>query len=478
MKKNFFLSILFSFTAGCIMYSCSEVTKIEAEQPEPPTINDFTPKSGKARTEIKIWGENLSNVNKVTIGDIESGIKYRLTNDTIIVYPLPTSKTGKIKLINAYGETESDEIFTMEYPVPTLSNVPANGKVGDEILIEGENLNSITGVKFGNSAATITYQSDKEIIIVIPSDVPDNGTKISFSYFNGENTTSIESETIFSPTKPDPVFDEEKPSEGSEGTAIVFTGQNLHVIDKVIMNNDTELTIAKSETSISVTLPQVDRDTQVTLQAIYYGNKTMEIVSGFTIKDTKYYAHKNILLGARESGLQSFFNAITGEAFTACDIAGMGSLAENDKFHLYIDYSSSTLIFGNPNSGANKFKNFKCDGTALETTGAKNIVKYYPVEDTNYKEQIINANENDLITIFSMNPKDIVDTLKGENSSTSDFKYPEWNTTDKNVILFVLYDSEEQPEKIGFIHALKTSELEAKDMSKTSSVTFNCYFQK
>ena len=35
-----------------------------------------------------------------------------------------------------------------------------------------------------------------------------------------------------------------------------------------------------------------------------------------------------------------------------------------------------------------------------------------------------------------------------------------------------------QPEKIGFIHALKTSELEAKDMSKTSSVTFNCYFQK
>lgn len=244
------------------------------------------------------------------------------------------------------------------------------------------------------------------------------------------------------------------------------------------MNNDTELTIAKSETSISVTLPQVDRDTQVTLQAIYYGNKTMEIVSGFTIKDTKYYAHKNILLGARESGLQSFFNAITGEAFTACDIAGMGSLAENDKFHLYIDYSSSTLIFGNPNSGANKFKNFKCDGTALETTGAKNIVKYYPVEDTNYKEQIINANENDLITIFSMNPKDIVDTLKGENSSTSDFKYPEWNTTDKNVILFVLYDSEEQPEKIGFIHALKTSELEAKDMSKTSSVTFNCYFQK
>mgnify|MGYP000402882979 CR=1 FL=1 len=45
---------------------------------------------------------------------------------------------------------------------------------------------------------------------------------------------------------------------------------------------------------------------------------------------------KNILLGARESGLQSFFNAITGEAFTACDIAGMGSLAENDKFHLYM----------------------------------------------------------------------------------------------------------------------------------------------
>lgn len=119
-----------------------------------------------------------------------------------------------------------------------------------------------------------------------------------------------------------------------------------------------------------------------------------------------------------------------------------------------------------------------CDGEKLEAKNAKNVVKFYPVENADYASKVVSANHEDLVAIFSLPADDIVDALKGENSPTSDFKYPSWNTTDKNVILFVLYDSESQPAKVGFIHALKVSESEAKDMSKTSSVTFNCYFQK
>lgn len=478
MKKNSFLSTsLGAVIIGSIIFSCSEATKIEAEKQEAPIISDFSPKSGKAKTEIKVWGDNFGTVNKVMIGDVESGIKYKLTQDTIIIYPLSNSKTGKIKLINTYGETESTDVFTMEYPIPVLTSVPENGEAGKEIMIEGENLNVISEIKFGDVVAEITYQSDKEIVVKVPTDVPD-GEKISFSYFNGENTISIESEKTFSPTKPDPVFDAEKPSEGNEGSVITFTGQNLHIIDKVIMNNVTELSISKSETSLSVTLPEVDENTNITLTAVYYGDNQIEILSGFTIIDIKYYSYKNIMLGARESGLPSFFNAITGATFGACDILGMGILSENDKFHIYTDYSSSTLIFGNPATGQNKFKNFKCDGVQLETANAKNIVKFYPVENAEYSNSIISGTHEKLLTIFSSSANDIINALKGENSSTSDFKYPSWNVTDKNVILFVLYNSEQQPEKIGFIHVLSVSETEVSELSKASYVTFNCYFQK
>lgn len=479
MKKNsFLLTSLGGLIIGSTIFSCSEVTQIEPEKQEAPIISGFSPKSGKTGTEIKVWGNYLGNVNKVMLGDVESGIKYRLTQDTIVIYPFSNSKTGKIKLINPYGETESSELFTMEYPTPTITSVPTSGEAGGEIMVEGENLNVISEIKFGDVIADITYQSDKEIIVIIPINAPDN-TKINFYYFDGENSKAIESEESFTTTKSEPTFDALSITEATEGSAITFTGQNLNFIEKVIMDDEIELVMTKSETSISVTLPEVDKNTTITLSAIYNGDNKKEIVSGFTIIDVKYYSYKNIMLGARESGLPSFFNAMTGKTFGACDILGMGSLAENDNFHIYTDYSSSTLIFGNPANGQNKFKNFKCDGTELETANAKNIVKFYPVENADYSNSIISGTHEELLTIFSSSANDIVNALKGENSSTSDFKYPSWNTTDKNVILFVLYDAlGEQPEKVGFIHVLSVSESESKDMNKASYVSFNCYFQK
>ena len=118
----------------------------------------------------------------------------------------------------------------------------------------------------------------------------------------------------------------------------------------------------------------------------------------------------------------------TSEAGVAPQIReGMGDLAENDKFHFYTEYSSSTLIFGNPGGGANKFKNFVCDGEKLEAKNAKNVVKFYPVENADYASKVVSANHEDLVAIFSLPADDIVDALKGENSSTADFKYPSWN---------------------------------------------------
>ena len=480
MKNRNILSIMFGALAmGSLSFSCSEVTKIEAERPEPPIIIGFSPAEGRVGTEIKIWGDNLGNVTQAYIGGGQAGIKYRITQDTAVIYPIESSVTGVIKLKNAYGEVESVEQFTRLYPQPELTDVPTTAKAGDEIMITGKNLDVVISVNFGTEEGIMTYKSESEIIVQVPTTIADNSGKISFSYNNGSGTPShVESAEEFTPVKMNPEFDQISVNEADECTSITFTGKNLNVVDKVLMNGSTELPVSKSEISLSVTLPEVEADTEVTLTAYYFGDQSVNIVSGFTVKNILYFAHKNVLMGARESGLQSFFNAVTGEAFAACDIKGMGDLAENDKFHFYTDYSSSTLIFGNPGGGANKFKNFLCDGEKLEAKNAKNVVKFYPVENADYASKVVSANHEDLVAIFSLPADDIVDALKGENSPTSDFKYPSWNTTDKNVILFVLYDSESQPAKVGFIHALKVSESEAKDMSKTSSVTFNCYFQK
>lgn len=406
MKTRNILSIMFgTFAMGSLIFSCSEVTKIEAEKPEPPVIVGFSPAEGRVGTEIKIWGDNLGNITQAFIGGGEAGIKYRITQDTVVIYPTESSVTGVIKLKNAYGETESSEQFKRVYPQPELTDVPTTAKAGDEIMITGKNLDVVISVNFGTEEGIITYKSESEIIVQVPTTIADNPGKISFSYNNGSGTPSyVESAEEFIPIKTNPVFDQISVNEADECTSITFTGKNLHVVDKVVMNGSTELPVSKSEISLSVTLPEVEADTEVTLTAYYFGDQSVDIVSGFTVKNILYFAHKNVLMGARESGLQSFFNAVTGEAFTACDIKGMGDLAENDKFHFYTDYSSSTLIFGNPGGGANKFKNFVCDGEKLEAKNAKNVVKFYPVENADYASKVVSANHEDLVAIFSFRP--------------------------------------------------------------------------
>ena len=54
MKTRNILSIMFGALAmGSLSFSCSEVTKIEAERPEPPIIIGFSPAEGRVGTEIR-----------------------------------------------------------------------------------------------------------------------------------------------------------------------------------------------------------------------------------------------------------------------------------------------------------------------------------------------------------------------------------------------------------------------------------------
>lgn len=287
MKTRNILSIMFGALAmGSLSFSCSEVTKIEAERPEPPIIIGFSPAEGRVGTEIKIWGDNLGNVTQAYIGGGQAGIKYRITQDTAVIYPIESSVTGVIKLKNAYGEVESVEQFTRLYPQPELTDVPTTAKAGDEIMITGKNLDVVISVNFGTEEGIMTYKSESEIIVQVPTTIADNSGKISFSYNNGSGTPShVESAEEFTPVKMNPEFDQISVNEADECTSITFTGKNLNVVDKVLMNGSTELPVSKSEISLSVTLPEVEADTEVTLTAYYFGDQSVNIVSGFTVKN-------------------------------------------------------------------------------------------------------------------------------------------------------------------------------------------------
>ena len=114
-------------------------------------------------------------------------------------------------------------------------------------MITGKNLDVVISVNFGTEEGIMTYKSESEIIVQVPTTIADNSGKISFSYNNGSGTPShVESAEEFTPVKMNPEFDQISVNEADECTSITFTGKNLNVVDKVLMNGSTELPVSKS----------------------------------------------------------------------------------------------------------------------------------------------------------------------------------------------------------------------------------------
>lgn len=74
-----------------------------------------------------------------------------------------------------------------------MKNVPAGAHVGDQIEIQGENLDIVSKVCFGDKEASISYQSEREIVATIPFVITD-AAPISLYYLDstGEQFTQPE----------------------------------------------------------------------------------------------------------------------------------------------------------------------------------------------------------------------------------------------------------------------------------------------
>lgn len=482
MKKIVVIkSILVVFLISLLVGACKETVNVDNTEQKAPVLTSFSPEKGKVGTEITIKGENLQTVDTVLIGGGLANLKYRINSSELVVTVSAQSKTGTILVSNAVGKSESTNPFTVEYLLPTISNFPSEGEVGAELLIKGENLESISKIVFGKDdygkevAGEIIYQTAQEILVIVPFI---KQAEIRLYYESNEGEQYIDG-IEFSIILPQPVFDELQISEETEGNPIVLHGTNLHLVDSILFGDMSAKIVSQNADSITVIVPEVSDNSILVVKACFYGSEEVILSENFTIANLLLLYWPDITLGARESGLPSFFNAIKGELYSACDIAG-SDLTQNYNVHIYTDYSSSTIIFGNPANCKNKIKNFKCEGVALPSANFPNVVKYRTIDDETY----INLVKNNELTIIP----DTITNILG-TPGTSDMLYDNGLLSEDqltrsykvgDVIFFALFDENASPTSLGFIHvknvAFKTSEDGSAE--KTSTITFDCYFQK
>lgn len=363
--KNKFYNLLFLFVLT-VWAGCDEKVSTDIVQQGDPQIEEFTPTRGKAGQEVTVKGEFLRDIQKATIGGVEALIRYKLSQQEIVIVVPANAQDGKIVLNTKDQKAESENTFTVVYPVPVLTYVPAEAYVGDEIEILGENLDVISRISIGSKQATMIYQSAKEIVAVIPF-VEETSAPISFHYTNAEGEQSTQPEN--------PVFEVAKytPTSGrmennvTEGNLISLSGTYLNLIESIWFGDQVEVTnfSRQTPTLLEFRVPELPETATVAIQAKYYeGTGSLTLQEACRVFIPRVFSYPNLMMGAhRNTDFGNMINATSGQVYTTCILKNVDSRALID--FAAVHNSNNDFALNGPQNVKANLRNYWCDGIPL-----------------------------------------------------------------------------------------------------------------
>ncbi len=133
---------------------------------------------------------------------------------------------------------------------PVISSFsPTSGRVGDEISIEGENLQTVDSVTIGGGAATIKYLINSSSMVVTVGSESRSG-----SIFVANGAGSSTSSTTFTKVYSVPVIND-FPASSKAYETIVIEGENLDVVTTVAFDTAQATIITQQDEFLEVLVP-------------------------------------------------------------------------------------------------------------------------------------------------------------------------------------------------------------------------------
>lgn len=217
----------------------------------PPTILDFSPKSGPVTATITISGSSFVNVREVRFGTLRTSFQVTSAGTISAIVP-EGAVTAPISVETLLGTATTTENFIVANPnLPTiLSFDPTSGPVGTAVVVRGTNFSSATSVRFGTVAAQFSIRSSQELVVTVPP----QATNGSISVTNVDGTAvSTSSFTVTAETLP--TFASFTPLSGPVGERVVIIGTRLSEIAKVEFNGVSAEFTTSSDTAIAAIVP-------------------------------------------------------------------------------------------------------------------------------------------------------------------------------------------------------------------------------
>lgn len=214
-------------------------------------INGVDANTARLGSTVSLVGTNLNNVNAVTLGGssnayLLSGFGCTTGNDGISIYPLcvPNDANTGVIVANNGTYTASFAGFNFVSPPGTISGVAA--VPGNQVTINGANLNTIVGVSFNGIEALAFIQiSPSQLTAIVPFTATLSGTTQVRT--QGGNTNS----TYTAP----PIITALSKTQGAVGIGVSVSALNIAGVNQVIFPIAVTATGTNSGGSISINVP-------------------------------------------------------------------------------------------------------------------------------------------------------------------------------------------------------------------------------
>lgn len=396
MKNNIFRYAML-LAVAVVGLACNEQIYVEEPVLNAPEVESFSPTSGSAGEIITVKGKYLNGVTKVYIGTTEAPL-YERVSDTQFSFTVSAEATsGKLKVVNAYGEFVTEDVFTCTYAVPELiaSALAEDAEMGGMLLIAGKNLNAVRDVVFTAEGydeghpATIRTQNDSELLVKVPY-VEAATAKITFTYNDGQKvaSTDLASAPSIGIVRYVPSVTTKSFERTAVGSAVVLEGANIHKIEKITVGGHEAVIGNRTETSLQFAVPAgefVDGD-NVTNVVIHYfdGHESQTLTENFIafVPMVKYWEGMKVYGQGRDvEEMASFFSPETGRVYhnsawrtevdpvsyanlaNTCSAANVPAVSEADynsvnPYFFFSGVSAGHLQINGPANSTGQLKNF------------------------------------------------------------------------------------------------------------------------
>lgn len=458
--------------ATFVLWGCQEELSYDIPEENAPVITGFTPQEGRLGDLINIEGEYLQDVDSVTIGGGMATIKYRINSTSMVVVVNSDAHTGPIAVSNAYGVSQSDNNFTVNYPVPVIGSFPSKAKAYSSMVIEGENLDVVTNVSFDTTNAVITIQQPSLLEVEVPF-FRNLNVDLVLTYPTADGQGTVETTGDQFELELDPPTITFCPDEAERNTEITIVGKDLFMVDEVLFGDKVGTIVSQGDTTLTVIVPEFSVTSTVEINLHFFGDVVVAQPE-FTVQVATLAFWENQTINNAVKGGGAFFDAVAGTTYTACEFED-----KKESVHFFLSIEDGKFKIVAQDADGSHIKNYACDGNPLAEAETPNTVRVRKLNSSYGPDNdLMNKVKNQ--TLEELNNR-VLQELQVGNATYKDISYGAGSSSkfeEGDVLIFQQYNADLTA--VEFTGAFEITKVDLGDNNldenTEASITFNCFF--